>query len=115
MGQIIFSLGLSSVTIPSNSNQFNQEECNFYFKSLKSASGIDCVRETFNASSGTGSYLLTINSFPILPQENNFFHHNGNPDIANFKCNVSRVDNEFAMSPYCSVDDVVNDDLPGTF
>ena len=44
---------------------------------------------------------------------NNIIHHNGNPGINLFSCNVSKIDNEEAQQPFCFVSDTEpNDGFP---
>lgn len=50
-------------------------------------------------------------SFPMVPAENNLFHHTGNPDLSAFTCDVSAVDPSGAVD--CNITDVVNTNVKG--
>jgi hypothetical protein len=59
----------------------HQGRCLQILKSLKSVEDISCEREAFDAKSGTGSFLIVLKKYPLKPQENNLYSHNGNPPI----------------------------------
>lgn len=44
-----------------------------------------------NTNSGTSTHIITITfvAWPILPQENNLYTHNGNPSLTDFTCDTS--------------------------
>lgn len=50
-------------------------------------------------------------SFPLIPAENNMFHHSGNPDLSVFTCDVSAVESEGALE--CNITDIVNSNVKG--
>lgn len=50
-------------------------------------------------------------SFPLMPAENNMFHHSGNPDLSVFTCDVSAVESEGAVE--CNITDIVNSNVKG--
>jgi hypothetical protein len=77
---------------------------------LKTVANIECQRESYNQSLGTGSYLLTFHSYPLQPYENNHFSHTGNFPLSAFKCNSSLLDGEDAVRPYCELEDVLYQD-----
>jgi len=111
-GRYDFTFASSSVTFQANANQFNGGACTEALKALKSATNVTCELESANAITQTGSYIITLNSYPVNPPyENNFFKHNGNPQLSAFSCNVSNVDPEDAIDPYCVVDDVNVDEV----
>ena len=52
--------------------------------------------------------------FSLLPYENNIYFHSGNPEITEFKCDVSNLLLQPSIvKPYCEFIDVVTDSLPG--
>lgn len=77
--------------------------CLEYFGKLKGVSSITCERTEYNSSTGTGSYVLTLNEYPLQPYENNLFRHDGNPFFHHFKCNGTLMDYEDSIDPYCEV------------
>ena len=99
---------------PADANDFDGIDCQTALKSLKSISSVQCERESANEMTGTGSYIITALGYPLLPQENNFIYHNGNPPLDYFRCNMSSIDLEEATTPYCEVEDINTNDLPGT-
>lgn len=50
-------------------------------------------------------------SFPMVPAENNLFHHTGNPDLSAFTCDVSAVDPSGSVD--CNITDLVNTNVKG--
>ena len=80
---------------------------------LKSVASVRCQREAYQNATGTGSYLITLLSFPQQPYFNNLVAHQGNPPLSLFYCNTTMVDDEEAAAPRCFVDDMlVPGDLP---
>jgi hypothetical protein len=105
MGKYAFSFGGSEVYLPANANDNDDAKCNSALKGLKSVESITCKRESFNPNTGTGSYLISLLSFPTKPHMNNLIHHNGNPGINLFACNTTKIDAEEAQQPFCFVSD----------
>jgi hypothetical protein len=105
MGKYAFSFAGSEVYLPANANDNDDAKCNSALKGLKSVESITCKRESFNPNTGTGSYLISLLSFPTKPHMNNLIHHNGNPGINLFACNTTKIDAEEAQQPFCFVSD----------
>ena len=105
-GRMEFTFGGASVFFPANANSFGSNECQAALSKLKSIESITCVQENVNAETQSGSYLITLNSYPLMPFMNNLVFHNGNPPRNLFFCNTSLVDEEDALGPYCRVSDV---------
>ena len=113
MGKYSFSFAGSEVYLPAHANDNDEAKCNNALKGLTSVSSALCKRESFNPNTGTGTYLISLLGFPINPHMNNIIHHNGNPGINLFSCNVSKIDNEEAQQPFCFVSDTEpNDGFP---
>ncbi len=110
-GSYSFSFSGSSVDFNADSNKMTSEMCTQRLTQMKSFGDAICTREKANPD-GTGSYTIRINSFPLMPSENNMFTHTGNPSIGSFKCNMTATIGLGALSPYCSVIDVETKDLP---
>eukprot|EP01041_Mallomonas_annulata_P001065 gene1065-2084_t len=111
-GDLLFEFGSTALKMKADASQYTSEQCTSDFKSFKPVSEVNCIRETYDADTGLGSYLITFQKWPIYPYENNIFHHNGNPDINLFNCNTSRVDHEEAKDLICEITDVVTENLP---
>lgn len=105
MGKYSFHFAGSEVYLPANANDNDEVKCNSALKGLASVSSATCKRESFNANTGTGMYLITLQGFPDKPYMNNVVHHNGNPAISLFACNVSKIDAEEARQPFCFLSD----------
>lgn len=112
-GRFEFKFGLSSAFLNANANEVTSQTCTSALASLKGVAEVKCERETFDATSGSGSYLITLNKFPLVPFENNIFTHDGNPPLEAFFCNSSFIDKEDAASPSCHVLDAETENLPG--
>lgn len=112
MGKYAFGFAGSEVYLPANSNDNDEAKCTSALSKLKSVEKVSCKRETFNANTGTASYLISMLSYPEKPYMNNLVHHNGNPGINLFSCNVSKIDHEEASEPFCFVS---NADTTTTF
>jgi len=110
-GKFGFAFSGSAVQFAADANSMNGEECTKILEQMSSFGQATCERESA-ADDGTGSYVITIDSFPLAPHENNIFSHTGNPPVSAFKCNMTETFNLGAISPYCSITDVETEDLP---
>lgn len=54
---------------------------------------------------------VTFQRFPLMPAENNIFHHTGNPDLSTFTCDVSALEPEGFVE--CNITDIVNTNIRG--
>ena len=75
-GSMGFSFGRSTVKLNPDANTFSSNECTSALKGLTSVSDVSCVRES-TTETGGGSYLITLNNYPLYPAENNLFTHTG--------------------------------------
>ncbi len=118
-GKLAFSFGQSTVYFNPDANSFTSADCTQALKGLKSADA-SCIRQE-STPTGGGTYLITLNNFPLYPAENNMFSHNGNPPSTAFYCNMSKVNNlevGNALPPTCDIYDVESPSgelIPGTF
>lgn len=55
-------------------------------------------------------FIISFLSWPITPQENNLFTHDGNPSINEFSCDISQLS---SLLVSCTFTDLINTDLPG--
>ena len=112
-GVVQFSFGYSTINMKANAGEYDSESCTNDMKKIKEFGSVECERLDYNGTLGTGSYLITIKSWPLIPQENNLFAHSGSPDLSQFSCNTTQVDFEEALNIKCELEDVVVLDLPG--
>lgn len=54
---------------------------------------------------------VSFEGFPIIPAENNIFHHTGNPDLSAFTCDVSAVSPAGLVD--CNITDTINTNVKG--
>lgn len=102
------------VTLESDPSVVYLNDCSKAFSSFKGISKATCKAEQeWSSEALSYSYLVTIHEWSLYPQENNIFFHNGNPDINEFSCDVSLLDELTIDKPYCEITDVVNSNLPG--
>lgn len=111
-GKYSFSFSGANIYLNSNTTVDDTIQCNKKISKLKSIKNAECVQEFTNSSSGIGSYLITILEYPTLPYLNNLYDHEGSPSLENFKCDASSIDDEFAIEPYCIIEDVISTHLP---
>ena len=105
----------SSVFLDGYAPNLSNTLCDRSLKDLKSVSQINCKTENIDISTGTGSFIITLESFPLKPYLNNIIYHNGNPPLNLFHCNSSKIDTEDAVSPKCKIEDVVAANLPSKY
>lgn len=111
-GSLEFSFAGSSVTLPADAGQLSSADCSHLLKGLRSAADISCLRESFDSTSRTGSFLIKLHRYPTKSYTNNILSHDGNPPLSLFACNASKADPFEAQSPDCTVEDVLVSDLP---
>ena len=70
-GHFSFSFSGSTVTMTANANEMDSNACAATLNNLKSVQRASCVREKIDVEAGTGSYLITIEDYPIDAHENN--------------------------------------------
>ena len=112
-GQLIFSFGGESTLFNADAAAFTSQECQQNLQKMNSLSKVSCERETFDPITRTGSYLITLEDFPLKAHWNNVYQHNGNPPRDFFSCNVSKVDPFEAIGVYCTITDVNTEYIPG--
>ena len=115
MGKIEFTFAGSSAIFNADASTMDSDGCNFALRNMKSIRDYKCIREKVNDKTKSGSYLITLNSFPTQPYMNNIIYHNGNPSLDMFYCNMSRVDEEEVIGPYCEITNVVYEHVPGKY
>ncbi|CAM9178437.1 unnamed protein product, partial [Sphacelaria rigidula] len=78
--------------------------CEEAFESLDNVEDAVCYTEPL--PNGGLEMNVSFVSFPMVPAENNLFHHTGNPDLSAFTCDVSAVDPSGSVD--CNITDLVN-------
>ena len=84
--------------------------CTNAFIDSNFAASVGC---TLNATSNPAhlQYDITFYSWPISPQENNIFSHNGNPSIHDFFCDLSATSSQTT----CQFTDLVKSNIRGIY
>jgi hypothetical protein len=114
LGKFTFTFAGATVNLNVNTNELDGVGCQKALMGLQSVADVGCTREDTNAESNVGSYLITLNKFPVMPYFNNLVSHSGDPPKSLFACNMSAVDEEEAVGPYCRVYDMEPlEGLPG--
>ena len=112
-GRIEFTFAGSTVVFDADAGQMDSAACVSTMSQLKSIQSLTCERESFQEASGTGAYLITLESYPEKAHFNNLIQHTGNPPLSLFYCNTTLVDHEEASAPRCFLEDItVRGDLP---
>eukprot|EP01033_Poteriospumella_lacustris_P013143 gene13143-9411_t len=112
-GRLEFTFGGASVVLEADATVMDSALCTYILSGLKSIRQVTCERETVNRDGRFGAYRITLIDFPSFPPYmNNYVYHTGNPPRDAFSCDVTQVDAEQAIGPYCRVTDVVTDGIP---
>lgn len=93
------------------------EECKTAFQSISTVGTVNCTLITSNIGSADLAYIVEILSFPVVPVENNYYTHYGNPSIDSFQCTgVTSTAYGGLSGSYCSFTDLTDSSatLPGT-
>lgn len=112
-GLFQFSFAGSNVLLNADASELDDFYCtNSLVMGLKSVGEVTCQRESFDSIKRTGSYLITLLSYPLIPYLNNVIYHTGNPPLSFFECNLTKIDAEAVVDPSCTISDVVAENLP---
>ena len=94
--------------------------CQAQFEEADNIETVSCVAssgfDSDNAWMTSGAFLeynVTFESWPSFPMENNFFSHNGNPDLSDFTCDISEVTLSGGAKRECTLSDAVNTEVTG--
>lgn len=68
-------------------NSFSNTICETAFESSFKFKDVSCVYHYGSSKSRT--ITITVNSWPLYPQQNNIYTHNGIPDITDFTCDIT--------------------------
>lgn len=117
-GSFTFSFMKASVTIPATSSS---SDCSRLLSSMLSLGEVKCERiedlyEDLDEDEEIVSFHVKIESFPLIPHFNNILFHNGNPSLNLFSCDGSSLSlMKTKTDPFCTISDVVFEDIPGNF
>ncbi len=101
-----------SFSFPANANNWDDAACKASFESLPNIKTVKCTRGVIKARA-SATFTIQFRAFPIIPQENSLFAHNGNPPISSFYCDPYLITG--AVGAACSVADVTIANIPGIF
>lgn len=104
-GLFTFEFFGSTVEIPANLANFDEELCGETFSSLLAVGDASCQLERVNEEDGSGSFLVTFNSWSSTLYENNIYSHNGRPSVSEMICEPTPSSSDFAAGPRCTVQD----------
>ena len=76
--------------------------CKHTLEALPTVEEVECTRGPVDTQGGS-TYTVTFLKFPMIPQDNNLFAHDGNPPLTFFSCSADSI--EGADFPACAVDD----------
>lgn len=103
---------MSTIDFSANANFMDNNGCRKAFGGLKGVSDLSCIRESVDAVTGSGSFLITFNTYSMNAAENNLFTHNGNPPLSSLYCNTSAINVDLVEGVSCVLEDVETDQLP---
>jgi len=87
---------------------FTAADCKSAWESLDNVESVTCKRSQVQDDRGS-SYIVQFNGWPVLPFQNNYDTHDGNPSISQFAC--SAADATPSGSASCQMFDVVSSDV----
>ena len=105
----------STVSFPANAAKLSDHTCTEILKGWKSTETVNCKTENINQESGTGSFLFSIQKYPLKPYMNNIVQHTGNPNVSMFQCNTTLVDSDVVEGVKCVFEDVVSENVPSKY
>jgi hypothetical protein len=115
MGKLKLKFHDDVTTLESSSSMLFTDECSKAWNSFHGIKKATCQTEQeWNSDLLSYSYLVRIDEWSLKPWENNLFFHYGNPEIEEFSCDVSLLDQSVIIKPFCEITDVINSNLPGT-
>jgi hypothetical protein len=88
-GDLILHFQDEHISLPIDS-AFNNASCANAFLSSQKMNNVSCLYQNNSRTSIT--LRVTVNSWPLFPQQNNIFTHNGVPSLADFTCDSSKMD-----------------------
>ena len=112
-GHIVLTFMRENITWSANIDRYSESACSNAFKGHPALDSVACsLQERFEASKG-GRVLVSLDSFPIHPHENNLLFHNGNPSLSEFACHVVD-DNQELRGIECKLRNVQTQNIKGS-
>ena len=78
-----------SIRVAASLSHFSVSGCSEAFSSLMGVDEARCELENFNEENNSGSYLVRFISWSLIPYENNWYQHYGDPPLDYFSCDIS--------------------------
>jgi hypothetical protein len=69
----------------------SSDSCKTFLLKLNNLDTVTCTQGTVDSSTGGVVYSFTITSFPVRPEHNNLYFHDGAPPASAFFCDTSRA------------------------
>jgi len=111
-GTLKFTFNDESFFFPAAAGLWTEDQCRLALQGLSNVEEARCTRGVVT-SQNTTTYTMEFISFPISPQENNIYTHDGNPALSSFSCDTSLANTAAASGIKCIITDVVRNSLPG--
>ena len=113
-GAVELSFNNASILLDANPNNLSSEECTAQVSKMKGVAKATCTTEHSGGEALSAyRYTISFTEWSLVPYENNWFVHDGNPPLEAFSCNMNRVNEFKAVNPHCEVVDVFTEGSPG--
>ena len=109
-GAIGFYFHDEQVILNANGSALDSGGCTRALRGFPNIAKASCSRENVTRHNGA-SYIITIESWPIHPHQNNLFEHQGNPPLSAFSCDLTKVAGVYGAE--CTLADVTNQNIIG--
>ncbi|KAJ8599133.1 hypothetical protein CTAYLR_006365 [Chrysophaeum taylorii] len=99
-----------SFSFNANASEWTGDACASAWESLDNVASVQCSRLASTADKG-GTWVVQFLAWPHYPIQNNIFHHDGNPPLSSFTCDVSQAVAHPNGRPTCSIADEIADNV----
>lgn len=103
----VLGIRFGDETASLNLDNPTNSQCKYSFESTGKFKDITCT--VTSIASTMRIFNITINTWPIVPKENNFHMHDGNPSLDSFFCDISRTSADVA----CKLVDIKSTNIKG--
>ena len=103
------------MSFPANTAKLSDHTCSEILKGWKSTHTVNCKIENINEEFGTGSFVFSIQKYPLIPYMSNIVHHTGSPPISMFQCDTTLVDSDVVEGVKCLFEDIVSENVPSKY
>ena len=101
-----------TLAFPANGHDWSSSSCKETLQGLPNVGIISCTQGTVSLQ-GETSYVITFQTWPVYPFENNIRTNDGNPLLSDFECDVAYAS---GAGPGCVITDTVAVvSLPGSY